>query len=870
VATTSVELLERENALATLEEALADARSGRGRLVLVSGEAGIGKTALVRAFCSRSAPARLLAGACDGLRTPRPLGPVADIAGAVGGGLEKAVAAGRPAHVVLDAFLGELRAGRDTVVVLEDVHRADEATLDILGQLGRRVEPLGALIVVTYRADELPRTHPLRIVLGDLATVAGVVRVGLERLSPEAVAELAAREGRDAADLHAKTGGNPFFVTEALASGGSEVPATVRDAVLARTARLGTQAHDLLDAVAVAPERAELWLLEAIAPEALAALDECLASGVLHTERQAVAFRHELARMALEESLNPLRRAELHRAALGALCHPPGGTRDLARLAHHAEAADDAAAVLEFAPAAADLAAAVGAHREAAAQYARALRYGESLPPAERAELLERLSFEYYVTDEHEQGAITTLEEALECWRAVGDTRREGLALGALASRRWCASDIAGAEAAMRQAIEVLGRLRPSPELAQAYAIASSTAMNLEKADEAFAWGERAFELIDAERDVETFAYQLNNAGTMALLAGRPDGRAALERSIAVAAAAGLDVHVGRGYIHLGWAATRARDFQLVEKLAAGIEYCTEHGLELWRLYLLAYRGRAQLDQGRWDEAAESATYILRQPHQPPLLRLLALVVIATVRARRGDPDVEAPLAEAGSIAADKYDLQHLAPVAIARAEVASLLGRPDLAAEASDAVLALAAERDAAWIVGELALWRRRAGIEQPCPAAAAEPFAAHLSGDWPRAAELWDRIGCPYEAALARGDADDGEALRRALEALRQLGAGPAAARVARRLRQRGERGLARGPRPSTRANPAGLTARQLEVLGLVSRGLRNAEIARRLVLSERTVDHHVAAILQKLGARTRAEASAHAVRLGLAGEA
>ena len=860
--TGSIDLLERDDAFAALEEAYEAALGGSGRLVFVAGDAGIGKSVLVREFGSRHREARILAGSCDGLRTPRPLGPFVDI-----GAATDAVVGPDTAQRVFDALIRELQSARPSIVVLEDVHWADEATLDVLGVIGRRVERLDALVIATYRTDELSRSHPLRIALGDLATAANVQRLQLEPLSEDAVADLAAPYGVDAADLHAKTAGNPFFVTEVLAGGG-DVPETVRDAVLARTARLSHSAHDLLDAVAINPHRTELWLLERTAADSIAALDECVASGMLSVAANIVAFRHELARLALESSISPHRRMLLHRTTLEALRTPPDGRLDLARLAHHAEAADDANAVVEFAVPAAESASAVGAHREAAAHYERALRFAGPLSATEYATLLERRSYECYLTDQQLEG-IDALEEALVYYRSVGDDFREGKALCLLSSRRWCAGDVTGAEKAAQDAVAALGRFGGGPELARACAAASSTFMNAERLDEALAWGERSFDVLADSPVVDTLVYQLNNTGTSKLLAGRREGLDELERSIALGVAEGLEDHVGRGYIHLGWAGTRTRDFALIERLEEGIEYCASHGLELWRMYLIAYRARSLLDQGRWTQAADDALFVVHQANQiAPLLRILARSTLGLVRARRGDPGVWAPLDEAAALAEGKQ-LQHLEPIAVARTEAAALAGQRALADDASAHTLELALDRGAAWVAGALAFWRRRAGIDEPCPAGLAEPYALHLAGDLEGAEARWRELGCPYEAALALGDRDDADSLHAALAELRSLGAGPAAELVARRLRERGERGVARGPRAATRESPAGLTQRETEVLGLVAAGLRNGEIADRLFLSVRTVDHHVSAVLRKLGVKTRAEASLEAVRLGLAAQ-
>ena len=345
-------------------------------MVLVEGEAGAGKTVLLRRFCEdHRATARILWGGCDALHTPAPLAPLLDVAQITGGELVELVEGDASPHVVAAALMRELGRGSPTVLVFEDVHWADEATLDVMRILGRRVESVPALVLASFREDELDRVHPLRLLLGELATSQSTARLEIAPLSGAAVAELAQAYGVDGDALYRATAGNAFFVTEVLASGNGEIPSTVRDAVLARAARLAPEARTLLEAVAIAPPQAELWLLEALAGDAVDHLEECLTSGMLTPQPAAVAFRHELARRALEESLAPNVRVALHRAALDALADPPSGAPDLARLVHHAEAAADADAVLRFAPAAAARASVRGAHREAAAHYARALEH---------------------------------------------------------------------------------------------------------------------------------------------------------------------------------------------------------------------------------------------------------------------------------------------------------------------------------------------------------------------------------------------------------------------------------------------------------------------------------------------------------------
>ena len=835
------ELLERNNELEALQAALeAVGETGRGRLALVRGEAGGGKTALVETFAASVRSWPMLRAACQPLHTPSPLGPFIELADAVGGELARIASGGPQPYALTGELLRELSA-HPAVLVIEDIHWADEATLDVLRLLARRLETVPALVVVTYRDDELTRDHPLRAVLGEFG--ARAVRITVSSLSPEAVAVLADDTGIDPEALYRRTNGNPFFVTEALAAGGGGVPETVRDAVLARATRLGEDARRLLDAVAVVPPQIERTLLDELVPNGDAALDECTTTGMLRAGDGRVGFRHELARLAIEGALPPGARRALHRAVLAALTDV-----DPARIAHHAEEAEDVDAILRFAPEAGARAAAVGAHREAAEQYARALRHADGVDAAVRAEWLVRRAISCYVTDQNDE-SIEALRLAIQLYRSLGDDEGEGRSFRLLGEYLWCPGRVEEGFEATGEAIRLLEPLGPSRELGLAYSEMSYLCDQHSQHDEAIRWWERMVATASASGDPELQVLALSSTS--------------LEGAVATALEHGFVTRAGAIQLGLSGQPLWARDYRTADRNgAAALAFCSDHGFELYRHYVLSHLTAGALEQGRWDEAVDWADEILRAPRVSITPRIFALVTVGLVRARRGDPDPWSPLDEAYEMGFPTGELPRMVRPAAARAEAAWLQGRDGEIGDLTDDVYALALERQAGWAVGALGVWRRRAGLPVELIDGIEDWYVLELSGDAAAAAARWSELGCPYEAALALADTAEEGAQREAFDALQGLGAAAAAAR----LRRTGVRGLPRGPRRATRANPSNLTTREIEVLQLLTEGMRNSEIADRLVLSERTVHHHVSAILRKLEAGSRTEAVARASALGI----
>ncbi len=862
-------LLERKDQLGTLASLLEDATRDSGRLVFVGGEAGAGKTSLIRAFCDGPGQATVaMWGACDPLAAPRPLGPLVDIADGLGDEVNELLAAGERTGL-FEAVLHALSRGTvPKVVVIEDAHWGDESTFDLVQYLGRRIDPVPVLIIVTFRDDQLAPTHKLRSVMGHLASAPAVRRISVPPLSAAAVREMASGTERDPERLYRETGGNAFFVTEVLSSRDAEVPASVGDAILARVISLNAGARHTLEAAAVFGPRVPPRLLLEVEGVSVEGLDDCVAAGMLHFEQGHYAFRHELARQAVLERMSPALRQHLHADALARMRRPPVDPEVLAAISEHADQAGDAGAVLEFAPAAATLAAGRGSHREAAAQYARALRYAEHVKPEQRAELLERRSYECYLIDDL-SGAIEMTGAATSIWRDIGQPRRVGDNLRRQSRYEWVSGHGEEARARLSESLALLEELPPGAELAMAKAQSAQLAMVSDHYLEAIDVGAEAIDLAREIDYLPALVSALNSVGAARWMSGDIRGEGQLLESLRLAMQANLEDDASRAYTNIAASADANEDPSKARLwLVNGIAYCEEHDL-----YSSAFCNRVDLSEmllnaGEWAAAEQLASSMLYIDDLSRASRLVLLHVLGQLRARRGDGEPWALLDEARDLALRADDLQFVAPALAARAEAWYLAGRPEKIEGEVSEVFSRALALGRRQSISQLGFWLWRAGVIDSAPVQAAKAVRLHIQGDLRGASEEWRRLERPYEAAQALADSDDEEDLVEAVREFRRLGAGPALATAQRRLRAIGA-SIPRGPRPTTIANPAGLTAREMEILPLLQLGLRDAEIAARLFISQRTVGHHVSSILGKLGVRSRAEAATKAAHLSASGE-
>ena len=858
-----MELLERSSFLDALAGYAAEARGGGGRLVLISGESGIGKTALVEAFQAQLDGARWLWGACDGLLTPRPLGPLFDIAAQAGGQLAELCGQGAGPDRLFGAFLTELDSPVGlTVAVIEDVHWADEATIDLLRFAGRRLGRMKALVLVTYRDDELG-DDPLRLLLGDLATHRATRRMGLPPLSGDAVRALAGQRDVDAAELCRVTGGNPFLVCEAIEAGWPAIPPTVRDVVGARLARSDAMVRESLQAAAVIGPRIDREVLAAVLGGPAAPLDDCLKTGLVTADASSLRFRHELVRMAVAEAIAPHRRGELHARLLRVL--EDAGDADPAVLAHHAEGAGDVAAILRYAPEAAHRSAGLGAHREAAAQYQRALRYADTADLPGLAGLHEGLAAECSLLDRLEESEASAAHRPGD---PAGAGRCHARRRGPEHALRCPVAAVPrGRDRAAEESLQALQPLPPGPELAAAQIDVAAGMWNTGRHAEALDRIAQALELGKRLGRDDVVSKALIMMGALLVDIGQ-DGIGPTEQGLRLALDAHLDQEAGSAYVNLQDICVSVQRLDEAQRYyRAGTAFCDRRELR-WRTRCM---DGAQADTllllGRWDEAVDLCNEVLAIPGVSASNQLYPLRILGTIRGRRGEPGYDELLDSSAALAVGIVSPVWSAQVRAVRAELLWLSGQADLACQEAREADEQALGRVDPWKLGSLAIWLWRLGAELDLPDGLPEPYALEVAGDWQDSAAAWERLGRTYDAALTRIVHSHDEAeLRAALTVLDDLGARATAAAARRRMRELRMTSIPRGPRAGTRAAPAGLTAREQEVLVLLSQGLPDREISRRLFISERTVHHHVSAVLAKVGVSSRTAAAREAARLGI----
>ena len=763
---------------------------------------------------------------------------------------------------VFGALLDELGASPPTVLVVDDIHWADDATLDVLGYAARRIEGVGAVLLLTFRDDAAERPR-----CSSSARWPGTRCAGFRcaPLSREAVTRLADGTDADPAALHRVTGGNPFFVTEALASPGEAVPASVVEAVLARVgpARAGRAATRSSGSPWCQPR--STWLAAALLGTAVEALAEAEAAGVLEVRPGSLAFRHELARQALEHSLPAIRRRALNSDVMRALL--ASGVAERARVMHHAVEAGDVATIVEVGPLAAREAAHAASHRQSLAHYESVLPHATRLGVRERAELLDGYGWELYNAHRFRE-AIDAGREAARLYEEAGDTVAVGQCLVRVSRHLFMAGETDEAEHAASRAVMLLEPTGHAAALAHASLYEGAILALTDEPD-------RAAGILASARDLalragrsDLAALSLNYLGIARFEQGAGDeGLGLLRESVAASIEGRHWESAARGYCNLGELLFRSGRLDELEGCVRdGLAFTRERGFWSHAYNLEVHRCLALLRRGRWEAALSGLRELVEGVDDPGMLYAYSVPWLGRLLARRGDPGAGELLAAAWEHARRQRLLLGVAYAGLAYVEWAWLAEEPEVAREVAAVLEPRTSHPGGAPFRGELHRYLARAGLDGAGPfSGCPEPWAAGLRGDWQAAAAGWEAAGDPYEQALELVGSGEREPSLEGLRVLDGLGAAGAAAPVRRRLRAAGER-VPRGPRSATRANPAGLTARQVAVLELVREGLTNAEIAARLVVSVRTVDHHVAAVLAKLGVASRRDVGAAADELGL----
>jgi DNA-binding CsgD family transcriptional regulator/tetratricopeptide (TPR) repeat protein len=864
-----MELLERKTDLSKLSLLWANATRGMGKTVLVTGEAGVGRSSFLQCFSEQiKGSGSHFLGCCEPLFSPRPLGPLHDIAPRLGKSFTHCIRDQENHSIIFSCLMDELiRIGKPICLVFEDVQWADSGTLDLIQYLGRKIEGLPILLLLSYRTCELPADHPLRAALGSLPRE-HTEKIELQPLSQEGVSHLAQKHSVRADLLYDLTSGNPFYLNEVLCTPGDTLPETVTRFISSKLAKMSPAARQLCELVSTIPNEAEISVISQITfgcerktkgddPELVESLT---ASGLIHFTGTGLRFRHEIARRAVENSLGTLKRKSWHGVMLEIMIRDQSLPK--ARLVHHAAQAGLGALVLELAPQAAKEAGAAGAHREACHHFATAIPYAKHATLQVQAMLYEGWAYHGLMSTSMDARFVEALKRAITLWKEIGNVERVGYNLRMLSVLNWSLGRIEDSFACVAEAISALETITPTAALAMAYSMRAQNYVATSNFDLAITWGEKAVKVATELNATEALVHALCNLGTALMRSTKPqraDGETMLKQSIALGEAAGFNENTGVAYINycesLLWQ-FRVEEAQLVGN--NGLEFVKRAGALALSFSLMGLLAQIAANLNRFKEAQNYAHKVLENHSLSPLVRWPALAATVMHLNRIGHPEGFAKLDEL-LLLSQKINLPYQQLyTSIIQIETYWIAGDLLKAKRVLDLAITQQGSEASPWMVGQLECWWHRLCTDLqpsglPKNIAIAEPFELEIDGYPDEAARWWGDRGFAFEQAICLMHAGD-EGLVAAAKILTQIEATPAVHRLRQLARKLKIQGVKRGHYGSAASNSFHLTAREIAILQFVAKGLSDGEIAEKVARSKRTIQNHVGSLLSKVGVKNR----------------
>lgn len=858
-------LIERDVFLIALQKHFNNVEGGKGHCILLSGEAGIGKSALIKAFCKeQSNNCCIFQGSCDDLFTPRTLAPLYDVLWQVNKQRWPVPPSHEERSVLFASFFQELSTKKQHfLIVFEDIHWADEGTLDFIKFFIRRIDQLPCLFILSYRDNEIYTNHLLRNVLGKLPSDS-FTKLILTPLSKPAVIEMAKLKDFNGEEVYSITGGNPFYVNEILASYSPGVPDNIKDSILSVYERQKESTKNAWQLWSVMPEGLEVDRVARI--KLKWDINHCFAIGVLIVQKDKVVFKHELYRRTIEESLTPFKRMEMNKMVLEFFLKVFEEKGEIERLLHYAKNANEKKLVVKYAPMAAKKATAIGAHKEASKLWHTVIEYAEDSDKFQLAAYYEAYARACYFSNQMSE-AIKYSEKVLKIWKEVANLEKIGYNLCFLSHVCWFDGHGKYAEDYAIEALELYNDQPPSSLKAMSYSNMSRIKMLSDKPEACIYWGEKAIEMGKELQNERILSHALNNMGTVQMLFPQSEkkGEAMLNQSLEIALKNSYQEHAARAYSNLLSSAIRIKNYSLANRaLEEGIRYCEEWNLHFRIAYLLALKARLNLDKGNWDEALNIADNLLKNEHQPDLIKMCVLIISSKIRMRKGE-DALMNLLEAKTLAFETKEPQRIISAIIALAEYEWLTSKTIIAKEDLNKIIQYFNHTTIYSEKNEFLFWMKKAGRQFVLQNKTTESYDFNFNIKASNGTAFSENAICPYEQALHMFTGNEKDK-RKALLIIQNLGATAVYEKLKQEMKNSGIKNIPRGIRASTRSNAAFLTCREMDILHLLKEELHNKEIANKLYISAKTVDHHVSSIMFKLEVNSRSKAVTMALQIGI----